>query len=266
MFNSPDDLIKSMREQRACHWELYRTYNNNNPSPIATSDYLGKDDTIDPEKSLRVLSDHFNVLGPGQYFVKYNTKHYFNKGYMSADVVNRQSAASTASNVSGIGAIPQGYITADVLELRLQMQQKEFENRQLNDKIGALEKGEGAKSAIQQVIEYVNQNQHISKGIGDLISSFANKINPRPIIHQPSTIGTTGFNKGEANTGAETEQQEPEHVKSLTDEQYEKVQSEMLSTVIALWYLDPDFPTVLPKLYQLAKENPSKYNMAKTLL
>lgn len=266
MFNCPEELIKSMREQKACHWELYRTYNNNNPSPIATSEHLGKDDTIDPEKSYRVLGDHFNVLGPGQYFVKYNTKHYFNKGYMSADVVNRQGAVTSTPNVSGIGAIPPGFISADVLELRLQMMQKDFENKQLNDKIGALQKGEGAKTAIQQVIEYVNSNQHISKGIGDLISSFANKINPRPIIHQPSTIGTTGFNKGEGDASAETEQLEPEHVKNLTDDQYEKVQSEMLSTVIALWYLDPDFPTVLPKLYQLAKENPSKYNMAKTLL
>lgn len=266
MFNSPEDLIKTMREGGLYHWELYRIYNNNNPTPIATSEHLGKDETIDPDKSLRLLSDTFNVLGPGQYYIKYNTKCYFNKGAFAADVVNRQSSASNAT-VSGIGAVPTGYVSPIELDLRLKLMQQEFENKNLQNRIGSLEKGEGAKSLVEQIIDYAKGDPNIGKGIGELISSFARKMNPQ-VIRQTSTIGTTGFDKP---TGAEVDKNdvdtdEPEHIKKLTDEEFEKAQMQMLENCIALWHVDPDFPTLLPKLLLLAKEQPAKYGMAKTML
>lgn len=263
MFLTPEDLIKTMRQGGLYHWELYRTYNSNNPQPIVTSEHLGKGEDIDPEKSLRLLSDTFNMLGPGQYYIKYNTKCYFNKGAFAADVTNRQVSASPS--VTGIGALPAGYVSPSELDLRLKLMQQEFENKNLQNRIGSLEKGEGSKTLVEQIIDYAKADPNIGKGIGELISSFANKMNPQ-VIRQTSTIGTTGFDKKQDEKKDEQQVPEPEHIHKLTDEEFEKGQSDMLENCIALWYIDPDFPTLLPKLLLLAKEQPAKYGMAKTML
>lgn len=267
MINSVQELITIMNNQGCKHWQLFNQYNATNPVSIADSEQLGENPDL--SASLARLQQFFTMLGPGTYYVKYNTKNVFSKGYMADQVINQRTSAEVAK-VGGVGAvIPDGYISKSELDSRLREMKLEQEISNLKSQIGSLKDGEGAKTIIDKLMD----NPEISKGIGNLISKLAEAIvPPKPqLIRQTATIGMAGFDETEKTEKPEEKKpennsDEPEHIKNLNDDQYNEIAGKMADDCTDLWFLDPEFPEVLPKLLVFAKNNPDQYKNVKGIL
>lgn len=267
MISNPDSLIKLLQDQKCAHWQLFKTYTVNNPLPIATSfDLLG--DNPDLKVSTERLSNLFQSLGPGTYHIRYNTKNNFSRGCNAADVNNPVlSTQNNGPGIGGFGVIPDGYVSLKELDAKIAAIHQEYKMQQLSDQIAALKNGDGAKSVIEKVLEYVNGNPELSKAVGNFISGFAQKFTGAPILQQQTAVaGIKGFedddnkgNKADATTTADI----PDHLKELSDDDYNKQMDEMDRMCEELWHKYPDFPQFLKSFAEKVINNPTIYQTAK---
>ena len=270
MINSVQALTTIMNDSKCNHWRIFNTYNASNPIAIASSEALGPDPTMD--QSLARLNQFFNMFGPGTYYVQYNDKNLWTKGFNASQVTHQvQPALQQQGNIGNVG-VPEGYVSKAELQLMLADLKKENEIAGLKDQIKALKDGDGSKHWFEKLLD----NPEISKAIGNLITKGGELISPPPApVHRlPVNIGTVGFkdetnkvgNEESENAKSDNEQEEPEHIKNLNDDQWNAVALPMNEICLEMWALDPEFPALLPKLLNLIKTNPDVYNSTKGML
>ena len=183
-----------------------------------------------------------------------------------------QNPAPTLTNLQqGIAGIySAGYVTPDQLQDKLLLQQKEFEIRQLQERINAIQQEKENGGMIGSIMKVLNGNPDISKSIATLISGFAGKVMPQPQNVVNAKVGTIGLhpenNADRLSEQSTDDQPLPEHLEKLSEEDFIKIQEEMQTNCLQLWAIDPDFPNILPKLFELASKEKGKYDLAKTFL
>lgn len=269
MITSIDALLQVLKESQAGHWKLFRDYNRSDPSPIAASiTMVGADPELD--LSLAALRRVIDALGPGKYHVRYNTVDTFNRGYFSTDFMvgsNTASLTQASQGIAGINAL--GYVTPDQLADKLELQRKDYEILQLQHQINAIKEDKENGGMIGSIMKVLNGNPELSKAVAQVISGVAGKVMPHPQIHtRTAHVGTVGYDteKKDHPGSSGPDDQFPDHIKNLSDDEFENVQITMQDACLSLYAIDPEFPELLPKLFAMAQKEPQKYAMAKTFL
>ncbi len=272
MLQSASDLIQLMKEQNCAHWKLYKVYDKSNPLPIASSEnYFPGAAEIGLDSSTQKLEQLFRTLGPGTYTIRFNTKNEFNRGVNTVDVKHEMNSLQQPGIGSvGFTGIPEGYVSMDVLNAKLEKLKHDRAIEKLEEEIAELKRGTDEKPWLQNFIGELIKNPEVAKGIGSLISGVASKMTGG-VINQPVMTGIHGFEEGKTEAPVmkkEEEQREPqpEHVVKLSDEDYNTLFDQIDAMNQDLFKTFPDWPETFAKFYQKIKENPAIYETIKVYL
>lgn len=244
-----DKLIQIVQDNKIKNFEVRTSVSDSNSTQLRTNDQMAPDEKIN---LLRTVMENnygtFHLIGyetaektlKGRYDITFNIRQDQEGGMLSG-----QRA------ISGMTGAPDGYITQSEVAKMLENAELKFQVSGLKTEMESLRK---EKKELETPINEFMRN------LAPIAGAIAQNFMKQNAV--PSAIGELS---SEVNTGADMNDSGVIE-ENLSSNEEEELNS-MLNEALSRWHaVDSDCFVLIQKIANLAENDPSTYNMAKTML
>lgn len=241
-----ENLIKTVQDCKIKNFEVRTNATDSNSTQLRTNDTMTPDEKINLLRS--VMGNNYGTF----HLIGYESAEKTLKGRYDITFTIRQDQEGGMAGqraVSGIGfTAPEGYLQKSEVEQMIKNVTLEYQISGLKEQMESLKK---EKKELETPINEFMRN--LAPIAGAIAQNFMKgQAQPSAIGELSSCGDTSSKEEEEANQQSQTEDQE------LND---------MLNEALSRWHeVDSDCFVLIQKIADLAENDPSTYNMAKTML